>query len=533
MRQALFLALAAQLIIFALCPTSTLFIFPTDVAASSAGILTPSTVTYTPHSPICIDIDSNFTIVNGVTGGSGTPIDPYIIRGWEINASSAHGIEISHISVRFEIRDCQISGGGGKFSGIFLSMLSNGVVSNCTLVDNFNGIELLTVSSCRIADNRLYLNKWHGITGSTSSQNLITRNYISLNGRDGIDIRCSAGWNTLVYNEIHSNTEYGIYHARSPFSIISHNIIRSNGKTGYFMDHTANNTVTFNDIIENNGGLLVVSGGEGAWKANDNQVSSNNITSNIGDGITLEGAVNLTIYKNNITLNSDYGVNVSTNSNCSWIYSNSFTGNHGAGKLQVNSHVQACDNGNHNNWNLSKYGNYWSDWTSPDNDSDGIVDMSYTLDGVMGSRDFYPVADPLEILPALHHISVVQLADSPFVIGQKVDFYMNAWSDANETENITVRVNITWELVGGVGTLSEKVGPKTELTSLNSGMGVISITCEFNNHTITKDISFTDTLDDNLGTNYSIQLVIIITTIIAITAISISVGIYFYRKHKN
>lgn len=39
---------------------------------------------YTAHDPIVISGDSGFTPANGVTGGSGSSADPYIISGWEI-----------------------------------------------------------------------------------------------------------------------------------------------------------------------------------------------------------------------------------------------------------------------------------------------------------------------------------------------------------------------------------------------------------------------------------------------------------------
>src|SRR3990170_2421328 len=48
----------------------------------------------TTHAPIVIVGNAEFTGANGVTGGSGTPSDPYIIEGWEINASAADGIAI-------------------------------------------------------------------------------------------------------------------------------------------------------------------------------------------------------------------------------------------------------------------------------------------------------------------------------------------------------------------------------------------------------------------------------------------------------
>ena len=47
---------------------------------------------YTQHDPIYIHGNDDFTSENGVTGGSGTSNDPYIIEDWDINASSQDGI---------------------------------------------------------------------------------------------------------------------------------------------------------------------------------------------------------------------------------------------------------------------------------------------------------------------------------------------------------------------------------------------------------------------------------------------------------
>src|SRR5437773_1302377 len=49
------------------------------------------------HPPILIDGPYAFTSANGVTSGSGTAKDPYIIQGWSIDASTANGIEIRNI----------------------------------------------------------------------------------------------------------------------------------------------------------------------------------------------------------------------------------------------------------------------------------------------------------------------------------------------------------------------------------------------------------------------------------------------------
>ena len=49
---------------------------------------------------------------------------------------------------------------------------------------------------------------------------------------------------------------------------------------------------------------------------------------------------------------------------------------------------------NKNRWNHSGIGNYWSDWTTPDQDTDGIVDFPYNISGTAGAKDYFPLADP-------------------------------------------------------------------------------------------------------------------------------------------
>jgi len=59
----------------------------------------------TPHTPILIVGNADFTPANGVSSGTGTPSDPYVIEGWDINASTAVGIDVRNTNTPFVIRD--------------------------------------------------------------------------------------------------------------------------------------------------------------------------------------------------------------------------------------------------------------------------------------------------------------------------------------------------------------------------------------------------------------------------------------------
>ena len=82
---------------------------------------------YTPHDPIYINGNDKFTSENGVTGGSGTSNDPFVIENWEIDASSMDGITIRNVSVFFEIRNCYVHDGGINNDGIVFINVTNGV----------------------------------------------------------------------------------------------------------------------------------------------------------------------------------------------------------------------------------------------------------------------------------------------------------------------------------------------------------------------------------------------------------------------
>jgi len=68
----------------------------------------------------------------------------------------------------------------------------------------------------------------------------------------------------------------------------------------------------------------------------------------------------------------------------SWISGNNF----------INNSIQAIDEGSDNMWYKDDQGNFWSDWTIPDADNDGIVDRPYVVSGSAGSVDMFPLISP-------------------------------------------------------------------------------------------------------------------------------------------
>jgi parallel beta-helix repeat protein len=116
------------------------------------------------HPPIYIEGNDDFTSENGVTGGSGTEEDPYIIEGWVIvgDGSTGEGIFINNTDAHFVIRNCNISYFTGKFySGIKFSNVINGKIEGTDAHKNYDGIKIydsayIEIINCTIHHNTGY-----------------------------------------------------------------------------------------------------------------------------------------------------------------------------------------------------------------------------------------------------------------------------------------------------------------------------------------------------------------------------------------
>ena len=158
---------------------------------------------YTAHARIDIYGNSGFLGSNSTTGicrGSGTASDPYIIEGWDIDASSSTGIEIQNSDLHFIIRYCYIHDGGTNNEGISLHSCVNGVLESNTCSNNLLGIGLYSGSGNTMSNNTCSNNNC-GIYLYQSSGNIISNNDCSGNVKDGINLRESTG-NTLINNDL-------------------------------------------------------------------------------------------------------------------------------------------------------------------------------------------------------------------------------------------------------------------------------------------------------------------------------------------
>ncbi|MCU0859314.1 MAG: right-handed parallel beta-helix repeat-containing protein, partial [Thermoplasmata archaeon] len=117
----------------------------------AVAVLVPQGSSAAPHGTIVIDDPESFTADNGVTSGSGTSVDPYVIEGWTIDGGgSAVGILIQSTTDYVIIRDLTVT---NCSIGISLLSVSNVIVTDCAITENGKGVSLIYTSDCSVTDN--------------------------------------------------------------------------------------------------------------------------------------------------------------------------------------------------------------------------------------------------------------------------------------------------------------------------------------------------------------------------------------------
>jgi len=196
---------------------------------NSASCIAHARVGIDNHAPIYIVGNDNFTLANGVTSGSGTAFDPYIIQNWYIDTSSADGIEIKNTTAYFVIRNCRVYVWGYSNYGIYLNHAANGRIENTTIYSDNTGIYLNSSSNNSIKNcyasynyfgygfyldssdnnnlsNCTAYNNYHGIYLRYSSNNIVEKCTTSNNNSCGIFIKSSSDNNTISNCNSYNNT---------------------------------------------------------------------------------------------------------------------------------------------------------------------------------------------------------------------------------------------------------------------------------------------------------------------------------------
>jgi parallel beta-helix repeat protein len=324
---------------------------------------------YLTHAPIMIIGNSDFTPSNGVTSGSGTASNPYIIENWEIASASANGIEVKYATVHFIVRNCYVHDSVGN--GINIYSCENADVKDniCTLNGGY-GTYLEEIYGHNITGNTCSGNNDTGLyldycDGNTVTDNICCDNFyywgenrihkegmliFGSNGNvfrnntcsnDSYGVNMQMADSNVFRNNTYSNNKYGgMYIGESHGTILRNNTFVNGGISFYIyaeqledwttLDIDTSNTVNSKPIYYckfQSGGMSLPSQIGQIVLVNCSNLRLENLNiSNASCGIWLSMCNNITVSNNTLSNNSEHGITLLASSD-NYISNNTCYGN--------------------------------------------------------------------------------------------------------------------------------------------------------------------------------------------------------------
>ncbi len=341
------------------------------------------------HTPITILGNGDFTKANGVVAGTGTADDPYLITGWEIDVPQtvSYAVDVENTTAHFVLRGLIIRGAvDPNGAAIHLGFVSGATIQGCSISNSVNGVEIASSTGVTLTGNVLYVQgiglritgesaaEYHQTIDDTNTLNdypihyivgksgqtitgikgtslfiadchdmTITKNQI-ING-DGIQLAFvdrSVVSDNEAYRTSPVPTEHGITLYRSDYNTVKDNILKNNRFAGLYLWLSSGNTVTGNQLLANNYGVIITASDDNRIEQNvayanptgiqigggstGNVIDGNTIThKNTKYGIALDQVSGNTIESNAITL-AETGIRLGDQADNNTVLSNTIVG---------------------------------------------------------------------------------------------------------------------------------------------------------------------------------------------------------------
>ncbi len=208
--------------------------------------------TITDHDPIVIADDGMwFYQESGVTSGSGSENDPFIISNWFIDGNGVSDcIMIENTVSHFIIENCILVGATGSGRcGIDLFNVENGQLRNNECNTSQYGIRIEYSSNIILKNNTCNSNERSGIVIRDSPSTTLNNNTCNSNVDGGIQLGSKSPSSTLTNNTCNSN-QFGII-VTSDYCTLNSNDCNNNTDTGIYVGGSDYCTLSSNTCDNN------------------------------------------------------------------------------------------------------------------------------------------------------------------------------------------------------------------------------------------------------------------------------------------
>ncbi len=399
---------------------------------------------YTSRGPIFISSDSDFSSYG--FPGTGDENTPYRIEGYSITDANFELIVIENTEAYFIIQNNYLDSISRSLDAIYMRNAKNGIVHANIAVNNRHGI---------------FLDK-----GCQSIN--ITNNLVEDSSESGIRINSSTNIKVL-YNEVNQNTYNGIWANWSKYVDVVNNTVYDD-ELGVWLENTNSSSIIGNALYGNDNAIWISN------NSNSNKVTFNRIYDPLDlnpntCGIHLSHNAHLNdILNNTISNSAEHAFYVEATSGNNTIKWNSFIDNN------IGGDSQAYDAAS-----VNVLYNYWSDWTTPDDDYDQIVDIPYQLEGPALNEDPFPLTYPA-VPPVFHYITPLTVLYPNG--GEEVkESVVIQWSSCYDSEGHAINFSIyfshnsgvDWErIVGNLTTTNYEWDTRSELATSNYRIRVVA-----------------------------------------------------------
>ncbi|NHJ03873.1 MAG: hypothetical protein EAX90_03555 [Candidatus Heimdallarchaeota archaeon] len=296
---------------------------------------------------------------------------------WRTDRDRVTGMSIGNIK-HSEITYNNITNG---YYGISLSESDQNIIDNTNIIShNFvnytlYGMQLFGGTNTIVCDNQfeevfygVWIRPYHNILDSNQLVGLPLRNVVVENNKiygTDVGIQFQITGNIIAYSENVSirNNEF------------------TNGDWGINVYGNIDESLKTINYIEGN---TIINHYCGIQLKDNNLIVNNNLISFTKHAFNIEKGSNTTIQSNIIRDTEFYGIKLQSSTKNNIIEWNSFYNSNLGGSSQ------GLDDGINNIFRF----NFWNDWTSPDENHDGYVDIPYPIEGLVDNFDYYPLRYP-------------------------------------------------------------------------------------------------------------------------------------------